>query len=72
MAKPIPDGGKRIHQVKVNFNDLELKKLNYFCKKTGFDKASVLRNAFLEQFNYDTEDPELMMSTAVNNQDFDF
>ena len=38
MAKPIPAGGKRTHQVKVNFNDFEINKLKEYCEKTGLDK----------------------------------
>ena len=46
MAKPIPSGGKRERQVKVNFNDLELARLDIYSRKVGSDKASILRNNF--------------------------
>ena len=47
MAKPIPSGGRRAKQVKVNFNAQEFKKLEEYKDKTGFDRASILRNKFL-------------------------
>lgn len=47
MAKPIPSGGRRAKQVKVNFNAQELKKLEDYKDKTGLDRASILRNKFL-------------------------
>ena len=47
MPKLIPEGGKRIHQVKVNLNDPEKTTLDKLVKYYGSDSSRTLRQLLI-------------------------
>ncbi len=68
MAKPIPSGGKRERQVKVNFNDLELARLDIYSRKIGSDKASILRNNFFSFIHIHDEVSGILKELEVSQR----
>ena len=50
MAKTIDSREKKVNQVKVNFTDSEIKKLDELKEKLRSDRSSILRESF---FKYD-------------------
>ena len=48
MPKIVSPSGKRTNQVKVNFNDDELSKLDQIKNQIGADRSSILRESFFK------------------------